>query len=355
MIEITRYMESISEIADLFSSLEGTFFVTGATGLIGSCLIDVLLYLAAEHGNKIRIWAASRRIENLKTRFGSADPNIISFIEHNMANPLQLPDQIDFIIHAASIADPLSYSRFPVETMQANILGTYYFLEYCKNHLSTRFLFTSSFEVYGKIEGKDIYSESDFGIIELNSLRSCYPESKRCAEIMIRSYHQEYRIDCIIARLCSIYGPTMASNDSKAHAQFIRNGLAGEDVILKSKGRQIRSYCYVMDAVSGLFTVLQRGESGEIYNIANEKSVASIATVAQTVADICKSKVVFTEPRQDEKQGYSTPKNCILDNNKMKRLGWEGKYSLFEGFSETISIMREHQMEIQENNNCRNI
>ena len=196
----------------------------------------------------------------------------------------------------------------------------------------------SSFEMYGNA-GKDVYSESDCGVLDINMIRSCYPESKRCMEIMARCYVDEYGVNAVIGRLSSIYGPTMAKNDSKAHAQFIRNGLDGENIVLKSKGEQRRTYCYVIDAVTGLLCVLAKGEKGEAYNIANENAVVSIADVANTVANIARTKVVFDLPDDVEKKGFSVPQNCILDNSKLRSLGWKGNYNLQQGIKETMAVL----------------
>mgnify|MGYP000691830324 FL=1 len=105
------------------------------------------------------------------------------------------------------------------------------------------------------------------GMIDQTILRNGYPESKRCCELLVRSYVEEFGINAVIARLPSVYGPTMLRSDSKAHAQFIRNALNGENIILKSKGDQRRTYCYVVDAASAIFKILSAGENGEIYNI----------------------------------------------------------------------------------------
>lgn len=132
----------------------------------------------------------------------------------------------------------------------------------------------------------------------------------------------------------------MAKYDSKARAQFIRNGLNSEDIVLKSKGEQRRTYCYVIDAVTGLLCVLAKGKRGEAYNIANEQSVVSIAEVAQTVADIAGTKVIVQLPDELEKKGYSKPQNCILDNTNLRHLGWTGHYDIASGIKETMSVLK---------------
>ena len=336
------YKEEIANIAKNLPLKDCTVLVTGATGMIGSSIIDVLICASEKLNNKIKIIALSRDINKLKQRFSyNEEKSMIYFIEQDIVDRLKTKDRIDYIIHTASYADPKKYSLYPVETILTNIYGTNNLLEYCKSHNKTRILLTSTFEVYGKSEKRYLYRESDSGEIDLNQIRSCYPESKRVCEILMRCYYKEYGVDYVIARLCSIYGPTMAADDSKAHAQFIRNGLMGENIILKSEGLQKRTYCYLMDAISAILKVLFTGESGEVYNISYEKSVVTINQVAGTVANICNTKVIHQEPTEDERIGFSTPKDCVLDNGKLRRLGWSGKYSIEEGLSSTINILRE--------------
>ena len=333
------YNDGLRQVAETLPIKVGKILVTGATGLIGSCCIDALLYANEYCGCRFKIFALGRSQEKISKRFkGKVTP-----VVQDVVMPLTLDVVFDYIIHAASNADPKMYALQPAETIITNVIGTKNVLEYCKKNIDTRLLLTSTFEVYGKIDGIDVYSENMVGLVDFHMLRNGYTESKRCAEMLVNSYIDEYGIDAVICRLASIYGPTMLLNDSKAHAQFIRNELHGENIALKSKGEQRRTYCYVLDAVSALFMVLSKGEIGEAYNIANENSVASIADVASCCAKIVGTKVVFDIPDTVESKGFSKPQNCILDNKKLKSLGWEGRYSLEEGFTETIDELRKNE------------
>lgn len=339
MIKNTIYREALERVMTEIAIEDGSVLVTGASGLIGSCLIDLLM-LSNEHGRNFEVYALGRNKEKLSVRFGAYRKlKQFRIIEQDIMKPLDNGISFDYIFHGASNADPRNYALYPAETMLINLEGAKNVLNYCKNNSNTKALLMSTFEVYGNA-GKDVYSETDCGIVDLNKIRSCYPESKRCMEILTRSYVDEYGVKAIIGRLSSIYGPTMAKDDSKAHAQFIRNGLNGENIVLKSKGEQRRTYCYVIDAVTGLLCVLAKGTTGEAYNISNEKSIVSIAEVAQTVADIAGTKVVYELPSDVEKKGFSTPQNCILKNDKLKLLGWAGKYDLFTGLKETLDILK---------------
>lgn len=330
------YEESVRELAKQLEIKNVSILVTGATGSIGSCAIDVLSVANNEWGANIKIYALGRNKNNIQKRFGK---NVIPIVQ-DIVNPLDKEIEYDYIIHGASNADPKSYAIQPVETILTNVLGNKNVLDYCTKHSKTRMILTSSFEVYGELKGQDIYSENMSGIIDQTILRNGYAESKRCCELLVRSYADEYGINAIIARLPSVYGPTMLESDSKAHVQFIRNALNGENIVLKSRGEQKRTYCYVLDVVSALLKLLCSGTNGEIYNISNEDSIASIAEVAQTCAEIVGTNVVFDLPDEVEAKGFSQSKNCILDNKKLRDLGWSGKYSLREGLVETLEYLR---------------
>lgn len=329
------YKDAIDIIAKELPVKSGRILITGATGLIGTCLGDVFQAANDNYGCSFEIYALGRSLERLNKRFsGNKD---VRCIAQDIVEPITI-EGLDYIINAASIADPRSYALYPVETILTNVMGTKNVLEYCKANGKTRALLTSTFEVYGKLD-LDEYGEDDFGIIDNKQLRYCYPESKRTSEFMFRAYHDEYGVDCVIARLSSIYGPTMLDDDSKAHAQFLRNALKHQDIVLKSEGKQKRTYCYVMDAVSGLLTVLFKGEACEAYNIAYDQSIATIAEVAQTIADIAGTKVIFDLPDAIEAKGFSKPQNIVLKTEKLKSLGWRGRYRLKDGMSDTLKIL----------------
>ena len=332
------YRSALEQLVKYVEEKDKSFLVTGASGLIGSCIID-LLALANENGKTNHIYALGRNAKRIKNRFSdNLESAYFHIIEQDICCPLDDSFHFDYIIHCASYADPIKYAKYPVETMKTNMLGGINVLEYAKKHKECRVELLSSFEVYGNA-GKSEYSETDVGILDFNQLRACYPESKRVLETLAKSYLEEYGVQVIIGRLSSVYGPTMTIDDSKAHAQFIRNAIEGKSIVLKSKGEQKRTYCYVMDAVSGIMCVLFRGKIGETYNISYEKSVITIAALAQIIADKAESKVVFDAPSDAEKKGFSTSQDCILNNNKLKALGWEGRYDLNHGITECISIL----------------
>ncbi len=336
------YKSSLKKLLpELPEKKDAVVLITGATGLIGSCIADAFFLSNAENGSSYTVYVMGRSEEKLRRRFAYAgETPLLHCVAQDINDPLTEDISPDYIIHAASNADPVAYALYPAQTLLTNIYGTKNMLDLAVK-TGARLLLTSTFEVYGKIEDNDVYSENMTGVIDLTAIRSCYPESKRSAELLLRCYVQQYGVGAVTARLSSIYGPTMLKNDSKAHAQFIRNGLAGENIVLKSEGKPRRTYTYVVDAAAGILRILKDGVSGEVYNVSNENSIASIAEVAQTVAEICGTRVVFDLPDDLEARGFSKPQNCILDNGKLRSLGFCGRYPLERGLRETIEILRE--------------
>lgn len=330
------YRNSVEAAAREVEIHDVAVLVTGATGLVGSCVIDIMIAANRNQKANLQIYALGRSKEKIKKRFGE---NVIPLVQ-DIVDPISDEIAFDYIIHGASNADPRAYATKPVETITTNLIGTQNILHYCTRHKNARVVFTSSFEVYGKIPDTDVYSEGMSGIIDQTKLRNGYPESKRCCEILLRSYAEEYKVNALIARLPSVYGPTMQESDSKAHAQFLRNALRRENIVLKSKGSQRRSYSYVIDIARGLFYLLKNGQSGEVYNLANSVSVCSIAEFAEVCAKLVGTKVVFELPDEEETKGYSKPQNCVLDTRKIDKLGWCANYSLADGISETLEALR---------------
>lgn len=338
MIKNQLYRDSLIRVIDAVEADDKSFLVTGASGLIGSCAIDLIM-LANEKGKHNHVYAVGRSKEKLKKRFSAfLNSEYFHIVEQNVCTPFCDEVKYDYIIHGASNADPVSYAKYPVETMTTNIIGSYNILEYGRRHKGCKITILSTFEVYGNAQ-KDEYVETDAGVLDFNAFRSCYPESKRSVEMLSRCYVDEFAVNVNVARLSSIYGPTMAATDSKAHAQFLHNALEGKDIVLKSQGLPRRNYTYVVDAVTGILTVLFRGAVKESYNVSNEKSIASIAEVAKICAEVAGTKVVFDSPSDVEARGFSKPQNCILNNNKLKSLGWNGLFSVREGFEECYAIL----------------
>lgn len=337
----SRDLEQVMQYIEMPDN--ASVLITGATGLIGSFIMDAFLYYNQHSGKHVKITGTSRHIKGLRMRFGYAlKSEYLHLVQRDVSEPIPDAEQYDYIIHAASNADPRSYALYPVETITTNILGNLNVLDYAKEHRMTRVVMTSTFEVYGNISENNAFGEDDYGKVDFNQIRSGYPESKRTAELLVRSYVEEYGVDAVIVRLCSVYGPTMTKEDNKAAAQFIRKALQKDNIVLKSKGEQRRSYCYMADAAGGILTALCKGSAGEAYNVSNPNCIITVAELAQVAANIAGSKVVFDVPDELEQRGFSKPQDSVLLSEKLMKLGFVPQYTAEQGFKQTILILREN-------------
>lgn len=337
MVEMRSYQEDILRIYEQnmpWEKLSGAnILVTGATGLIGGCLVEALLL---NPKRDYLVYASGRNRERAMSRFKNiADDATFHFVEYDVMQPLESDVRFDYIIHAASNANPKFYATQPVEVMKANFDGVANLMEYGINHGMKRFLYVSSGEVYGEGDGR-VFTEDYSGYVDCVKPRSCYPSSKRAAETLCVSYAAEYGADVVIARPCHIYGPHFTEQDNRVYAQFIRNVLRGEDIVMKSTGEQFRSWCYVVDCVSALLHILLKGKCGEAYNIADAESNISIRELAETIAAIGGRKVVIDIPDIYEKRGFNVVSKSVFSTEKLFALGWNAQNHIITGLQHTV-------------------
>lgn len=324
-----------------------SLLLSGATGMIGSFLVDVILEKNIIDGLNCTVYGLGRSEEKAKARFGkyADDPRFV-FIPYDVKLPLKRNDlgTVDYVLHLASNTHPMQYSTDPIGTITTNIIGLQNMLDFAVEHHATRFAFASSNEVYGENRGDvEFFEEGYCGYINSNTLRAGYPESKRCGEALCQAYKAQKGLDIVIPRLTRTYGPTMLMSDTKAISQFIKKGIAGEDVVLKSAGNQYYSYQYVADSVAGVLTVLLCGESGEAYNIADENSDIMLRDLAAIIAKMNGKEVIFEIPDALEAAGYSTATKARLNGRKLRDLGWSSQYNIQCGIERTITILRSLQ------------
>lgn len=329
----------MAEIRDLpWEKLSGcNILVTGATGLIGSSFVDMLM---SNPNKDYQVYALGRNEKRAQTRFFQFnDDPTFHFLCGNITHPLAGDVPFHFIIHAASNGSPNFFANNPVEVMKSNLFGVSNLIEYGLAHGMKRFLYVSSGEVYGVNEAS-VFDESSYGYVDILDTRSCYPSSKRAAETLVMCYAAEYGADVVLARPCHTYGPHFTESDNRVYAQFIRNVLSGDDIVMKSAGTQYRSWCYVDDCVSALLYILLKGKSGQAYNIADKTSVVTIRELAEMIAHIAGRKVVLRVPSDIEKKGFTPIKRSVFDTAKLEALGWSVSGTMEEKLSRTIDVCR---------------
>lgn len=324
-----------------------SLMLSGATGLLGSFLVDVILNKNAKENLNCTVYALGRNEEKAKVRFGKyANDSHLVFIPYDVKYPLLREDigTVDYVLHLASNTHPKLYATDPIGTIETNIIGLKNLLDFAVDHGSSRFVFASSNEVYGENRSDtELFDEEYCGYINCNTLRAGYPESKRCGEALCQAYRVQKNLDVCIARLTRSYGPTMQMTDTKAVSQFIKKAIDGEDIVLKSEGTQYYSYTYMADAISGLLYILLEGENGEAYNIADVSGDITLRDLAAYIAESCDRKVVFELPDSVEKSGYSKATKARLDGGKLQLLGWKPRYDIKNGIGRTIKILRSIQ------------
>ncbi len=318
------------------------FMVTGASGMIGIYFVNTLLTLNELYDGNVNLYLVVRN-KNKLPKYVLENENV-HIIEQDIVNPINLDVKMDYVVHAASPASPLIMKEKPVETNFANTIGAANALTYANNHEAKGFLFISSREIYGQPEeGQEFFFEDGpLGQVDHLVPRNGYAEGKKAAENMCAGFKQEYGLNTKVVRLAHTYGPGMSIYDGRVQADFLKNVVNNEDIVLKSKGEAVRTYTYIGDAVNGMFKVLLHSKD-MVYNIADEACKTSIKELAETMVTIYPDrglKLVFDIPEETKNTGCASFTLGILATDKIrKELGWIPRYSIYDGFKRTIDYI----------------
>lgn len=320
-----------------------SFLIIGASGMIGSFLVDVLMQRNQLIDNPIKVYAMGRSKKHLQERFaGYIDNPNFKLIVADVTQPIPEDLLVDYIFHGASNTHPRAYATDPIGTVMTNLRGTEQVLEHAVKVHAKRVIFLSSVEIYGENRGDvDKFNENYCGYIDCNTLRAGYPEGKRVSESLCQAYIAKYGVDVVIPRICRTFGPTMKLDDSKASSQFILKAVHDEDIVLKSDGTQFYSYGYVGDVVSALIFILVNGDNGAAYNIGSEQFDLHLKDLASILAKMNNKKVVFDLPDDTEAAGFSKATNAVLDTQKLNQLGWKCIFDVNNALEHTVRILHD--------------
>lgn len=318
-----------------------TILISGASGLIGSYLLYTFIFLNEYKNLNCKIKCIVRNRDRFNKRFSEfIHKEYIELIVQSVSDEIKINEKVDYIIHAASQASPKFYKVDPVGTIDANVIGTRNLLELARQKNVKSFLFFSSSEVYGQVDEKiKSISESDYGYLDPDAVRSCYAESKRLGENMCVAWYKQYNIPCKVVRPFHTYGPGIRFDDGRVFSDFVSNVVNGDDIIIKSTGEARRAFCYLADAIIAFITVLLNGESGQAYNVGNEEGEISIKNLAYTLRDLFKEKninVIINESKCSKNYLKSPVKSALPETSKIRALGWQPRYGIKEGFYRTI-------------------
>ena len=318
-----------------------TVLISGANGFIASYMVEVLLYINKIIPNQeTKVIALVRNSDKARVRFKDyLRCSKLQIIVQDVTNDINIEDDIDFIVHAASQASPKYYAVDPVGTLNANIYGTTNLLKIAHKLKIKSFLFFSSSEVYGEIASDlNPIFENMFGYLNPTNIRSCYAESKRMGENICVSWSAQYGVNVKIVRPFHTYGPMMDLNDGRVFADFTADIVYDRNIVMKSDGMSKRAYCYLADAVVAYFLILLNGENGEAYNVGNPDNECSVLELANILVKIFPEKMLTVVQKEQDNLEYLASKvNRITpDIGKVKKLGWVPTYTIQEGFKRTI-------------------
>lgn len=313
------------------------YFITGATGLIGQTLIKQLL----ENDNTF-IYAFIRNEQKAKILFANEwDNPRLQFIIGDIRKPLNIPYNIDYIVHMASITSSKMFIEKPVETIDTSISSLKNVLQLAANKHIHSMVFLSTMEVYGTPQTDEKIDETHPCIVDPLSVRDSYPISKVLCENLCVSYAKEYGIPIKIARLTQTFGQGVQKDDGRVFAYFARCLLQGEDIVLKTTGKTKRSYLHVSDASRAIQTILKKGENGEAYNVANEATYCTIREMAEQVAAMSNGKIrVRIELDDIKKYGFASELHMNLDTTKLQDLGWHAQYDVKDMFKSLLKTWK---------------
>jgi len=303
--------------------------ITGGAGFLGSHLCDLFVE---------KRWDVLC-LDNLVTGANSNIAHLLSharfrFAKQDVSQFIDVPGEVDAVLHFASPASPPDYLKFPIQTLKVGALGTHNALGLAMAK-KARFLLASTSECYGDPEVSP-QPETYWGRVNPIGPRGVYDEAKRFAEAITMAYHRYHGVDTHIVRIFNTYGPRMRLNDGRALPNFLYQALVGEPITVYGDGKQTRSFCYVADLIEGIYRLLESDEH-EPVNIGNPQEI-TILEFAQRVRALVGTDVpiVFRPLPQDD------PKQRCPDITKARRiLNWEPKTSLEEGLRITYDFFRQ--------------
>ena len=324
-----------------YEQLKGsTVLVTGATGLIGSLLVRSLLAIG-----DIEVLAFVRNEEKARSIF--SDNQNLRLVIGEITSRIEIEGTVDYIFHCASVTTSKVMIDKPVETLLTSVEGTKNILELAREKNSKSVVYISSMEMYGSFAELDHeVKENDLGYIDPLKVRSNYPECKRLCENMCIAYLSEYDVPVKIARLAQTFGAGILPGENRVFAQFARSAINGENIVLHTKGLSEGNYCYTRDCMTGLLTILLKGNNGDAYNVSNPATHTTIVDMANMVAEKIaggKIKVIFDIP-DNNTFGYAADTKMKLNSDKLQSLGWKPEVGLEESYRRMIEGMRENEL-----------
>ncbi len=322
-----------------------TLVISGGAGFIGTYLIATIFKLNRRVFKKpCRVISIDNYITGWEKNFllNTIDKNF-TFLHGDVRLLPTINEPVEYIIHAAGLASPYYYRKYPIETIESSVIGAKNLLELGRLKQVKGMLFFSSSEIYGNPDPKFVPTPETYtGNVSSIGPRSCYDESKRLAETLCITYHQLYGLPTKIVRLFNVYGPGMKHTDYRVIPTFIYQGLKGRNLPVHDHGKQTRTFCYITDALTGIFKVLVSGKPGEVYNIGNDYPELSMYELATIVAKLLNNGVRPRRKRYPKNYPAGEPQRRCPDITKIKtELKYEPRVQLATGLKRTVSWFKD--------------
>jgi len=322
-----------------------TLLISGGAGFLGRYFQGAISYLNKHVLEKpCRVLAVDNYITSSpdNSDFYFVDKKNIFEIWGSVVHPLPVNEKIDFIIHAAGLASPVYYRKYPLETIESAVLGAKNLLELARKNNLEAFLLFSSSEIYGDPNPESVPTpETYHGYVSSVGPRACYDESKRLAETISTIYYEQHGIPTKIVRPFNVYGPGMRATDYRVIPTFTARALQGESIPIHGNGKQTRTFCYITDAIVGFLKVLLSGKPGEAYNIGNDTPEINMLDLAQMFVDAVPGARFTTIDYPETYPGGEPQRRCPNLAKAKAHLGYCPTVSLYRGIERFITWARE--------------
>lgn len=334
----------VENLNENVSKLAGkTVVITGGAGFLGNYLILTLVYLNRYRLKKpVKIVAIDNLLIGSRKSLLPEWEGEFELVQHDVTQPYKMRGQVDWVMHAAGIASPVYYYKYPLETIEAGTTGTKNFLELARQKKASGFMFFSSSEIYGNPDSEHVPTkETYWGNVSSVGPRSCYDESKRLGETLTMTYFRSYSLPVKIIRPFNVFGPGMKANDFRVIPAFLMSAIKGKPLEVHNGGKQTRTFCYVTDAVAAIYKVLLADKPGEIYNIGNDQNEIAMIKLAEMIANLFKDKAKIKLIGFPENYPQDDPRRRCPDLTKIKTdLNYEPKLDLETGIERLLAWFR---------------
>lgn len=320
-----------------------TILITGGSGFLGKYFLYTIWYLNKNFfSTPCKVISLDNYITGTKINPLLGDENF-TFIKHDVRKSFDTKNHVDYVIHAAGIASPVYYVKYPLETLEVATRGTQNMLEFARKKKVDSFLFFSSSEVYGDPDPNFVPTPETYpGNVSCIGPRSCYDESKRLGETLCMIYNKIYKVPTKTVRPFNVYGPGMMVNDSRVIPRFLTSALKKEPLPVHAGGNQTRTFCYISDAVTAFFKVLLSQGNGDVFNVGNDGNEVNMMTLAQIVSELFKGKVEIKSIEYPAAYPQGDPKRRSPDLTKIRTvLAYKPAVDLKTGLKRTLKWYKE--------------